>query len=87
MDFITKLPRTTKVFDTIWVIVEQLTKSAQFLTIQESYFTEKLADVYVCEINARHRVSVSIIPDHDVRFTSWFCQSFTRRWVLDSSSA
>ena len=70
MDFITKLPRTAKGFDVIWFIVDLLTKNAHFLAIRERSLAKKLADVYVCEIVARHRVLVSIISDRDGRFTS-----------------
>ena len=72
MDFITRLPRTAKGFDAIWVIVDRLTKSAHFLAIRESSSAEKLANVYVREIIARHGVPVSIVSDRDVRFTSGF---------------
>ncbi|GJX96866.1 putative reverse transcriptase domain-containing protein [Tanacetum coccineum] len=71
MDFITKLPKTKSGHDTIWVIVDKLTKSAHFLAIQEDYSTERLARLYIDEIVARHRVPVSIINrDRDGRFTS-----------------
>ncbi|GJV09464.1 putative reverse transcriptase domain-containing protein [Tanacetum coccineum] len=65
MDFITKLPRSKSGHDTIWVIVDRLTKSAHFLAIREDYSTEKLAKIYVDEIVARHGVPVSIISDRD----------------------
>ncbi|GJV59083.1 putative nucleotidyltransferase, ribonuclease H [Tanacetum coccineum] len=65
MDFITKLPRSKSGHDTIWVIVDRLTKSAHFLAIREDYSTEKLAKIYVDEIVARHGVPVSIILDRD----------------------
>lgn len=47
MDFITKLLMTTRGVDSIWVIVDQLTKSAHFIPIQESILAEKLADIYI----------------------------------------
>ena len=72
MDFITKLPRTARGVDSIWVIVDRLTKSAHFIPIQESISAEKLADIYIREIVARHGVPVSVISDRDVRFTSMF---------------
>ena len=72
MDFITKLPRMTKGFDAIWVMVDRLTKSAHFLAIRESSSAEKLADVYVREIVTRHGVPIPIVSDWDVRFTSHF---------------
>ncbi|GJS64925.1 putative reverse transcriptase domain-containing protein [Tanacetum coccineum] len=70
MDFITKLPRSKSGNDTIWVIVDRLTKSTYFLAIREDYSTERLAKIYVDEIVARHGVPVSIISDRDGRFTS-----------------
>ncbi|GJS39181.1 putative reverse transcriptase domain-containing protein [Tanacetum coccineum] len=65
MDFINKLPRTSSGHDSIWVIVDRLTKSAHFLAIHEDYKTEKLARLYINEIVARHGVPVSIISDRD----------------------
>ena len=76
MDFITKLPRTTRGVDAIWVIVDRLTKSAHFIPISESISAEKLADIYVREVVARHRVPVSVVSDRDVRFTSRFRGKF-----------
>ncbi|GKB17492.1 putative reverse transcriptase domain-containing protein [Tanacetum coccineum] len=70
MDFITKLPRSKSGHDTIWVIVDRLTKLAHFLSIREDYSTEKLAKVYIDEIVAIHGVPVLIISDRDGRFTS-----------------
>ena len=67
MDFITKLLRTAKGFDAIWVIMERLSKSAHFLAIRESPLAEKLAHVYVHEIVACHGVPASIISDRDVQ--------------------
>ncbi|GJU92626.1 putative reverse transcriptase domain-containing protein [Tanacetum coccineum] len=61
MDFITKLPKTKIEHDTIWVIVDMLTKSAHFLSMREDYSIERLARLYIDEIVARHGVPVSII--------------------------
>ncbi|GJS49179.1 putative reverse transcriptase domain-containing protein [Tanacetum coccineum] len=72
MDFITKLPKTTNGYDTIWVIVDRLTKSAHFLPIRENDLMEKLMRLYMKEVVTRHGVPVSIISDHDGRFTSLF---------------
>ncbi|GKD79575.1 putative reverse transcriptase domain-containing protein [Tanacetum coccineum] len=54
MDFVTKLPRTSSGHDTIWVIVDRLTKSAHFLPMCEDYKMERLARLYLNEIVARH---------------------------------
>nr|GEU89472.1 hypothetical protein [Tanacetum cinerariifolium] len=75
MDFVTKLPRTSSEHDTIWVIVDQLTKSAHFLPMREEYKMDRLARLYLNEIVARHGVLISIISDRDSRFTSRFWQS------------
>ncbi|KAJ9561603.1 LOW QUALITY PROTEIN: hypothetical protein OSB04_006763 [Centaurea solstitialis] len=75
MDFVTKLPKTKKGHDSIWVIVNRLTKSAHFLPIRESYSIDRLAQLYVNEIVMRHGVPISIISDRDNRFTLRFWQS------------
>ncbi|KAJ9544596.1 hypothetical protein OSB04_024303 [Centaurea solstitialis] len=54
MDLITKLPKTPRKFDAIWVIVDRLTKSAHFLAIRESFTSEQLAELYVKEVVKRH---------------------------------
>ncbi|KAJ9565898.1 hypothetical protein OSB04_001864 [Centaurea solstitialis] len=89
MDFVTKLPKTKKGHDTIWVIVDRLTKSAHFLPIRETYSIDKLAQLYVDEIVMRHGVPISIISDRDSRFTSRFWQSLqaTLGTRLDLSTA
>ncbi|GJV34267.1 putative reverse transcriptase domain-containing protein [Tanacetum coccineum] len=78
MDFITKLPKTATGFDTIWVIVDHLTKSAHFLPIKETDQMEKLAKLYLKEIVSRHGVLVSIISDRDSHFTLIFWQSLQK---------
>ncbi|KAI3726575.1 hypothetical protein L1987_66373 [Smallanthus sonchifolius] len=78
MDFITKLPRTSSGHDSIWVIVDRLTKSAHFLPICEDYKMEKLAKLYMNEVITRHGVPVSIISDRDSRFTSRFWKSLQK---------
>ncbi|GJZ23289.1 putative reverse transcriptase domain-containing protein [Tanacetum coccineum] len=89
MDFGTKLSRTSSGHDTIWVIVDRLTKFAHFLPIREDYKMERLARLYSNEIVARHGVPISIISDRDSRFTSRFWQSIqeTLGTRLDKSTA
>ncbi|GJX44865.1 putative reverse transcriptase domain-containing protein [Tanacetum coccineum] len=70
MDFVTKLPKTSSGHDTIWVIMDRLTKFAHFLPMREDYKMDRLARLYLNEIVARHGVSISIISDRDSRFTS-----------------
>ncbi|KAJ9541701.1 hypothetical protein OSB04_028207 [Centaurea solstitialis] len=75
MDFVTKISKTKKGHDSIWVIVDRLTKSAHFLPIRENYSIDRLAQLYVNEIVMRHGVPISIISDRDSRFTFRFWQS------------
>ncbi|GJT95637.1 putative nucleotidyltransferase, ribonuclease H [Tanacetum coccineum] len=72
MDFITKLPKTSNGHDTIWVIVDRLTKSAHFIPTQETDSMETLTRLYIKEIVSRHGVPISIISDCDSHFTSRF---------------
>nr|GEW31683.1 hypothetical protein [Tanacetum cinerariifolium] len=75
MDFVTKLPRTSSGHDTIWVIVDRLTKYAHFLPMRKDYKMDRLARLYFNGIIARHGVSILIILDRDSRFTLRFWQS------------
>nr|GEX37883.1 putative reverse transcriptase domain-containing protein [Tanacetum cinerariifolium] len=89
MDFVTKLPRTSSGHDTIWVILDRLTKSAYFLPMREDYKIDRLARLYLKQIVARHGVLISIISDRDSRFTSRFWQSMQKALgtQLDMSTA
>ncbi|GJU14728.1 putative reverse transcriptase domain-containing protein [Tanacetum coccineum] len=78
MDFITKLPKTPSGYDTIWVIVDRLTKSEHFLPMKETDSIERLTRLYMKEVVTRHRIPVSIICDRDGRFTSNFWRSFQK---------
>ncbi|GKE80540.1 putative reverse transcriptase domain-containing protein [Tanacetum coccineum] len=60
MDFVTKLPRTSSGHDTIWVILDRLTKSAHFLPMCEDYKMERIARLYLNEIVARHEEMVMV---------------------------
>ncbi|GKE10397.1 putative reverse transcriptase domain-containing protein [Tanacetum coccineum] len=75
MDFITKLPKTSNGHDTIWFIVDCLTKSAHFIPTRETDSMETLTRLYIKEIVSRHGVPISIILDRDSHFTSRFWQS------------
>ncbi|GKE87164.1 putative reverse transcriptase domain-containing protein, partial [Tanacetum coccineum] len=57
MDFVTKLPKSSQGYDTIWVIVDRLTKSAIFTPIRETDSMEKLARMNLKEVVTRHGMS------------------------------
>ncbi|GJW69482.1 reverse transcriptase domain-containing protein [Tanacetum coccineum] len=75
MDFVTKLPKTSIGHDTIWVIVDRLTKSAHFIPTRATDSMETLTRLYIKEIVSRHGMPISIISDRDSHFTSRFWQS------------
>jgi len=75
MDFMVGLPRTPKGLDSIWVIVDRLTKSAYFILINIIYSLESLTSLYISEIVRLHGVPFSIVFDRDPIFTSRFWES------------
>jgi len=72
MDFVTHLPRSVRGHDSIWVIVDWLTKCAHFLPTNQKMSLDKLAELYVREVVRLHGVPTSIISYRDPRFTSRF---------------
>ncbi|KAA3466799.1 DNA/RNA polymerases superfamily protein [Gossypium australe] len=72
MDFVSGLPVTPTKKDSVWVIVDRLTKSAYFISVRTNYSLQKLAKLYVSETVRLHGVPISIISDRDPRFTSRF---------------
>jgi transposase InsO family protein len=74
MDFIIGLPRTSAGYDSIWVIVDILTKVAHFIPVRTTYTRAKLAELYRAQIVCLHRVSEKIMFDRGSQFTSRFWQ-------------
>ena len=72
MDFVIGLPRRNKGYDSIWVIIDRLTKSAHFLPIRTTYSMDQYARLYVKEIVRLHGVPVTIVSDKGSQFTSNF---------------
>ncbi|GJY50466.1 putative reverse transcriptase domain-containing protein [Tanacetum coccineum] len=89
MDFVSGLPRTPSGYDTIWVIVGRLTKSAYFLPMKKTDSMEKLTQLYLKEVVCRHGVPILIISDRDSHFTSRFWKSLQKAlgMNLDMSTA
>jgi hypothetical protein len=72
MDFVTGLPRSQEGYDSIWVIVDRLTKSAHFLPVKITYGYAKLTKLFISEIVWLHGVPISIVSDRGPQFTSRF---------------
>ena len=78
MDFVGGLPRTPRDLDSIWVIVDRLTKSDHFIPINIIFSLEKFTTLYISEIVRLHGVPSSIVSDWDPRFTSTFWESLNK---------
>jgi transposase InsO family protein len=74
MDFIVGLPRTRSGYDSIWVVVDRLTKSAHFIHVKTSYSSAILAVLYMSRIVCLHGVPKKIVSDRGTQFTSDFWQ-------------
>jgi transposase InsO family protein len=76
MDFITELPRTSKGYDAIWVIVDRLTKVAHFIPVKTTYKGSQLAELYMARIVCLHGVPKKIVSHRGSQITSRFWRSF-----------
>jgi hypothetical protein len=76
MNFIIGLPRTPIGYDSIWVIVDRLTKVAHFIPVKTTYKWSQLAELYMARIVSLHGVAKKIILDRGSQFTPRFWKSF-----------
>ncbi|WVZ64465.1 hypothetical protein U9M48_013974 [Paspalum notatum var. saurae] len=72
MDFIVGLPRTQKGYNSIWVVVDRLTKVAHFIPVNTTYSGARLAELYISRIVCLHGVPKRIISDRGSQFTTRF---------------
>jgi transposase InsO family protein len=72
MDFIVGLPRTKSKYDSIWVIVDRLTKVAHFIPVKTTYSRPQLAELYMLRIVCLHGVPKKIVSDRGTQCTSRF---------------
>jgi hypothetical protein len=63
MDFIVDLPRNRTGYDSIWVVVDRLTKAAHFIPLKTTYNNVVLAELYMSRIVCLHGVSKNIVSD------------------------
>jgi hypothetical protein len=76
MDFIVGLPNTSKGYDSIWVIVDRLTKVAHFLPVKTSYTARQYAQLYLDRIVSLHGIPKTIISDRGAQFIARFWEQF-----------
>jgi hypothetical protein len=85
MDFIMGLPRTQLGYDSIWVIVDRLTKVAHFIPMKTTYSRPQLAKLYISRIVCLHGVLKNIVCDGGTQFTSRFWERLHE--TLDTNCA
>jgi hypothetical protein len=74
MDFIVGLPRTRAGYDSIWVVVDRLTKAAHFIPVKTTYNNAVFAELYMSRIVCLHGIPKKIVSDRGTQFTSHFWQ-------------
>jgi hypothetical protein len=74
MDFIVGLPHTRASYDSIWVVVDRLTKATHFILVKTTYNSGVLAELYMSRIVCLHGIPNKIISDRGTQFTSHFWQ-------------
>jgi hypothetical protein len=75
MDFVIGLPRTQKGNDSIWVIIDRLTKVAHFILVKTTFEGATLAQIYLKEIVRLHGIPWKIVSERGTQFTSKFWMS------------
>jgi hypothetical protein len=81
MDFIVGLPHIRAGYDSIWVVVDRLTKVTQFIPVKTTYNSVVLAELYMSRILCLHGVPKKIVSDRSTQFTSHFWSSYMKLWA------
>jgi hypothetical protein len=76
MDFIVGLPKTSKGYESIWVIVDRFTKAAHFLPVKTLYPTKTYVELYIARIMSLHGVPKTIVFDQGPQFVYKFWEDF-----------
>ena len=72
MDFIVGLPNTSQKHDSVWVIIDRLTKTAHFIPVHTTYSAKKYAEIYLDQIVHLYGVPKTIISDRGAQFIARF---------------
>ena len=72
MDFITGFPRTSKLHDSIMVVVDKLTKAAHFISLKTTHKAADVVDIFMKEVARLHVIPKTIVSNRDSKFTSNF---------------
>ena len=85
LDFMVGLSSTQRGYDSIWVVVDKLTKSAHFILVKATYTVAQYVQLYIDHIVSLHGMSVSIISR--ISITLRFGRNYKRPWALSYTSA
>jgi hypothetical protein len=72
MNFIVSLPNTSQKHDSIWVIVDRLTKTTHFIPVHTTYNAKRYAEIYLDRIVCLHSVPKTIISNRGTQFVARF---------------
>ena len=72
MDFVTDLPKSKKHNDSIFVVIDKLSKATHFIPIKSTYKAVNITDIFLKEIFRLHGIPKAIISDRNVKFTGIF---------------
>lgn len=76
MDFITRIPKTSREHDSIMVVVKKLTKSSHFIPINSIYKSSNIEDIFRKEIFRLHKIPRIVAPDRESKFIGNFQKGF-----------
>jgi transposase InsO family protein len=66
------LPKTQSGYDSIWVIIDRLSKVTHFISVKTTYKGSKLVELYIARIVCLHGVPKKIVSNRGTHFTSKF---------------
>jgi hypothetical protein len=72
MEFIVGLPLTARKYNSIWVIVDRLTKLAHFIPVNTNYNIQNYAEIYIAHMLCLHEVPKTIVSDRGSQFVARF---------------
>ncbi|XP_069152851.1 uncharacterized protein [Solanum lycopersicum] len=78
MDFVVSITKTRRHRDSIWVIVDRMTKYDHFIPVKSTYRADDVAKLYIDKIVRWHGILLSIISDRGAQFTSHLWRSFQK---------
>ena len=80
MNFIIDLPKIKKHNDSIFVLIDKLSKESHFIPMKSTYKAMNIVDILLKEIFRFHRIPKEIISDRDVKFTENFGDLYSQDW-------